>query len=364
MAPMEPWERVWIDAETYSQDVHSYINCTECHGGTATNDMTLAHEGMVTEVVSTPEVCGRCHIDNGEPAFNSLHNTLQGYDTALYARSAPEHYATLEEMQSNHCTSCHATCGDCHVSQPGSVGGGLLEGHSFISTPSMSRNCTACHGSRVKDEYYGAHEEVPSDVHFRARMSCDDCHTGDEMHGMTGASLNHRYDGPREPTCESCHEEQVGEESGIREHEVHETDRVACQVCHSTTYINCVNCHVEQTEAGVPFFSVENSYLGFFIGKNPNQTEDRPYAYVPVRHVPIDRDSFSFYGENLLPNFDARPTWVYTTPHNIQRVTPQAEKCRNCHSNEEFFLTVDQIAPEEIEANQEVIVDEIPSMRQ
>ncbi len=360
MAPVEPWERVWIDAETFTDDVHSYINCTECHGGEAVADYEQAHDGLVTEVVNSPEVCGRCHVDNGEAAFNSLHNTLAGYDTALYERSVPENHAVLEEMQANHCNSCHATCGDCHVSQPSSVGGGLLEGHTFVREPSMSRNCTACHGSRVKNEYYGSNEGIPSDVHFRARMDCADCHTADNMHGMGMTEVNHRYDGPQEPSCESCHENVINPDSEIFEHAKHEPDTMACQVCHSTSYINCVNCHVEQTEDGVPFFTVEDNFMGFFVGRNPEITAARPYKYVPVRHVPIDHDSFSFYGENLLPNFDNRPTWVYATPHNIQLLTPQTDRCRTCHANEEVFLMQEDVASDEWAANQDVMLVEAP----
>lgn len=358
MAPVEPWERVWIDAETFAGDVHSYINCTECHGGSAVDDFDAAHEGLVTEVVNSPEVCGRCHVDNGVPAFNSLHNTLRGYDTALYARSTPENHAAIEEMQANHCNDCHATCGDCHVSQPSSVGGGLLEGHVFVPEPSMSRNCTACHGSRVRAEYFGENEDVPSDVHFRARMSCTECHDADAMHGMgMGEDINHRYDGAQQPSCESCHEDMMREDSDIEMHAEHEPDTMACQVCHSTVYTNCVNCHVEQSEEGVPFFTVEDHFLGLYIGMNPEPTEERPYRYVLVRHVPIAPDSFSFYGDDLLPNFDERPTWLPATPHNIQRVAPQAEDCDSCHDNEDIFLTRRAVEREEREANRDVIVD-------
>lgn len=360
MAPSEPWERIWIDAELYANDVHSYINCTDCHGGQAVDDMAEAHSGMRTEAVTSPETCGRCHVDVGPSGFDSLHNTLRGYDTALYARSAPEHYQALETMEANHCNSCHATCGDCHVSQPSSVGGGLLEGHTFVQTPSMSRNCTACHGSRVKNEYYGSNEGVPSDVHFRARMSCTECHAGDEMHGMGMEDVANRYDGAQQPTCESCHEDVIGENATVFEHKKHDGNQVACQVCHSTTYTNCVNCHVEQSAEGVPFFTVEDYSLGFYIGLNPIPSDERPYKYVPLRHVPVDPDSFSFYGENLLPNFDSKPTWVYTTPHNIQRITPQAETCHSCHYNDAVFLTADKVAPEELQANQAVIVDKAP----
>ena len=67
------------------------------------------------------------------------------------------------------------------------------------------------------------------------------------------------------------------------------------------------------------------------IGLNTDQTDERPWEYVLVRHVPISPESFEFYGDDLLSNFDARPTWLEATPHNIQRVTPQAEACENCH---------------------------------
>ena len=134
-------------------------------------------------------------------------------------------------------------------------------------------------------------------------------------------------------------------------HEVHGTEVLSCQTCHSTTYTNCVNCHVERNEAGAPFYRVEEHSLGFFLGLNPNRSAERPYRYVPLRHVPVDIDSFSFYGEDLLTNFDALPTWVYATPHNIQRITPQAESCVSCHGNDEVFLTQDKVDPEEWAAN-------------
>jgi hypothetical protein len=363
VAPVEPWERVWIDVETYTEDIHSLINCTECHLGQSVDDMELAHEGMVSSPTADAErTCGSCHPKITEAAKNSLHNTLAGYDTVVYERSLPEVHPVIEEMESYHCNDCHASCGDCHVSQPASSGGGLLEGHLFLEEPSMSRNCTACHGSRVKDEYYGAHEEFPSDVHFRARMSCNDCHTADEMHGMN-MDATHRYDGAPEPSCESCHEDQVGVGSGIYQHEIHGTETLSCQTCHSVGYTQCTNCHVERTEdSDIPFYSVESHELDFAIAKNILRSADRPWDYNVVRHVPIDIDSFSFYGENLLANFDARPTWAYATPHNIQRNTPQTESCLTCHSNDDVFLTEAKVVPEEWEANRAIMLEEAPPL--
>ncbi|MCC7206897.1 MAG: hypothetical protein IT323_06300 [Anaerolineae bacterium] len=359
---MEPWQRVWIDADTFPQDIHSQINCTACHAGQLSDDMETAHTGLVARPAANAETtCGKCHTDVTPASMNSLHTTLHGYDTVLYERSAPEHYAAIEEAETYHCNSCHTTCGDCHISQPASVGGGLLSGHTFVERPPMSQTCTACHGSRVKNEYYGLNEGIPGDVHFRARMSCVDCHTGDEVHGV-GMTPDHRYDGAQGPSCESCHVEQIGVGSGVREHEVHPPTVLACQVCHSTTYTNCVNCHVEKNEEGAPFYTVEEHSLEFLIGRNPIQNAQRPYRYVPVRHVPIDIDSFSFYGADLLPNFDSRPTWTYSTPHNTQLRAPQADHCTACHGNDAVFLTADKVAPEELAANAPVIVETAPPL--
>ncbi|MCD4686552.1 MAG: hypothetical protein K8S97_11515 [Anaerolineae bacterium] len=365
MPPVEAWEKVWINPETYGADFHAYIKCTACHDGNPDGDFETAHVDLILDPSANPQSpCIMCHEEITTAAADSLHNTLAGYDTALYERSAPDYHETLEGMESYHCDSCHATCGDCHISQPNAVGGGLLDGHAFVPTPPMSQTCTACHGSRVKNEYYGLNEGAKGDVHLRqARLACTDCHTSNEMHGMGEFNaLTHRYDDPAEPRCEACHADQIGQLSGIPMHLLH-GDKLACQVCHSTSYTNCTNCHVERTEDDIAFFTVEDHSLGFYIGRNPLQTEERPYEYVPVRHVPIDPDSFSFYGDDLLPNFLDRATWTHATPHNIQRTTPQTETCGACHGNEEIFLTIDKVdEAERGGANLDVIVEEVPPM--
>jgi thiosulfate/3-mercaptopyruvate sulfurtransferase len=306
-------------------------------------------------------VCGTCHIDVQEAHQDSLHAALTGYDTALYERSTPDNHPTLEAAEEGHCNNCHATCGQCHVSQPTSVGGGLLDGHEFLSTPPMSRTCTACHGSRVGDEYTGGNEGYPADVHLTGeRMNCADCHTGDEMHGE-GIESAHRYEGARAPLCETCHEDALTADSGIEQHTIHGQE-VACEVCHSVAYKNCSSCHVARTDEGIPFFETADTWMDFRIGLNPVRTAERPWQYVLVRHVPIDPESFAFYGDNLLPNFDLRPTWLYATPHNTQASTPQNEECTNCHGNSSLFLTASAVTAEERDANASVIVAQPPSI--
>jgi thiosulfate/3-mercaptopyruvate sulfurtransferase len=243
---------------------------------------------------------------------------------------------------------------------PTNLGGGLTAGHEFKKIPPMNLTCTGCHGSRIENEYKGKNRPVPADTHWiKGGMPCFDCHSADEMHGALGEAI-HRYDGAPVPGCQDpdCHP-GVAPGDGIANHTDFHFEAVSCQVCHSTTYKNCYSCHVAQEE-GVPFFKIEPSVMGFKIGYNPLQSEDRPWKYVPVRHVPIDPESFAYYGDDLLPNFDALPTWKYATPHTIQRNTPQTETCDACHGNAELFLTADDVLPEELEANQDVIIEEIP----
>jgi hypothetical protein len=378
--PLEAWEKVLLDSEDFLESVHGGVGCTTCHGGANEPDKEIAHTDMIRDPSAAPETtCGQCHPDLIEPHTQSLHATLEGYTTVMAARSNaddPETWGHIEEMMGNHCETCHTTCGQCHVSQPTSVGGGLLDGHTFLATPPMSRTCTACHGSRVGNEYLGKNEGFMADVHFReGRMACVDCHDSAEMHGEpadcaschTGpesdaphAPATHRYAGIQSPRCESCHIEAASGLDNIDQHGLH-NGQLSCQVCHSVSYKSCDGCHTQLNEEGVPFFETDGSYMTFLIGQNTLQSYERPYAYVPVRHVPIAEDSFDYYGEDLLSNFVSEPTWRYTTPHNIQRNTPQTETCNACHGNADLFLTADKVSVDERYANQEVIIDKIPN---
>ena len=340
--------------------MHGRYGCVTCHGGTGgTDEKEAAHEGMVREPASA-EACADCHPEQVAADASSLHSNLAGYTTVLSARSAPDKMAQIDVMMGNHCEDCHSSCGQCHVSRPTNLDGGLLAGHLHKDPPPMNLTCTGCHGSRVEDEYKGKNEGVKADVHWvKGGMPCFDCHTEDEMHGKVG-EFDHRYDGPPTPSCRDadCHADVAPGDAVPNHTEVH-FEALSCQVCHSTTYKTCYGCHVG-LEGGTPYFKVEPSQMTFKIGHNPRQGPDRPWEYVPLRHVPIARDSFEYYGQDLLPNFDAVPTWKYATPHNIQRNTPQTESCDACHGNAEIFLTADDVLPDELAANKDTIVREVP----
>ena len=356
------WELVYLDNQEFLETMHGRYGCISCHGGTGD---TLLKEVAHTELIrepSTAGLCGECHADEVSTAENNLHASLTGYRTVLFTRSGSADTGLLETMLGNHCDSCHtATCGQCHVSRPAGLGGGLVAGHLFRDTDATNIACAGCHGSRVEDDYKGQSGSGQSDVHWnQAKMLCTDCHVAPDFHGTEEEHV-HRYDGRLDPSCEAlgCHPD-VAEDDGIEQHGDSHLKNLSCQACHSAAYKNCYGCHVG-VDDGVPGFTLESAQVAFKIGRNPIQGRYRPWKYVPVRHVPIVQDSFSYYGENLLPNFDALPTWKYATPHTIQRITPQNESCNACHGNADVFLTAGDVAPEELNANKRVIVEEIPA---
>jgi thiosulfate/3-mercaptopyruvate sulfurtransferase len=373
---MESWEKVLVNRDRFIPTVHGRFPCTSCHGGNSSEDKDIAHKGLNPNPSQGPEVvCGECHPDIAHTFENSLHSTVRGFMTALDERTVPSDHENLSQMFSANCSTCHNTCGDCHVSQPKSVGGGLYDGHTFQRTPPMDLSCNACHGSRVSNEFIGKNAGLPPDLHYlQANMNCLNCHTGREMHGDPGscnschpgpesASLplpDGRYDGVQSPRCETCHVNVSTGQDDVLMHRMHGS-KLSCQVCHSVAYTNCEGCHVSTDElTGNPIHELDESYSAFLIGKNPIVSYDRPYLYVPVRHVPVTPDSFESYGIDLLTNFGKAPTWKYTTPHNIQLRTPQSKSCNSCHGNQDLFLTADKLSGNELIANEDVIVDQIP----
>jgi thiosulfate/3-mercaptopyruvate sulfurtransferase len=357
---LEAWEKVFISDAKFVDSIHGSQGCIACHGGTSgATDKDAAHQGVVNDPDSA-EVCGACHSAIVKADANSLHTTLAGYTTVLEARGSASTMPQIEEMRANHCNSCHTTCGQCHVSRPTTVGGGLSAGHEFKKIPPMNQSCTGCHGSRIEDEYKGKNEGVKADVHWvPGGNSCFTCHSEDQMHGVSDGG-DTRYAGAQNPACTECHDVKAGEGSIL--HTADHLETMSCQVCHSTTYKNCYSCHVAQKD-GTRYYKIEDSVMSFKIGLNTLQSKDRPWKYVVVRHAPVDPDSFDYYGDNLMPNFSAVPTWKYATPHNIQRKTSQTVTCNSCHGNTELFLTAADLLPYEVEANQSVIVTEIPAKR-
>ena len=371
MEQLAPHEKVFVNKRWLTEDpVHSSVGCVQCHGGDPTDaDWRTAHN-TVSKDPSWDNLtgsCGMCHSDIATKFATSLHATLQPYVLTIEMRSSreirgarrgQESSQTLQKVDAareSHCMSCHSSCGQCHVSRPESVEGGLLASHAIVKRPPMQETCAACHGSRVDREFFGKNEGMSADVHRQKYMKCGDCHSGDEMHG-DGKEYENRYAVENRARCASCHESIYTEQNAsLTQHVIHR-DSVSCQVCHSMPYKNCYSCHVGKDDNGLNYFKTEPSVMGFKIGLNPLKSADRPEDFVTVRHVPIDHGLFDFYVEDGLANFDSLPTWKMATPHTISRKTPQNESCDSCHGNREIFLQESDVRPAYLNANRNVIV--------
>lgn len=366
MTPLAPHEKIFVDSEFAEDENHGLMGCEECHGGDPNEpDWKKAHNDVVRDPSYTDlsETCGICHEDIAENFPTSLHASHVPFKTIIGARTSDDEavYPKVDAAREAHCTSCHSTCGQCHISRPAAVGGGLLDSHLFQKSPPMHTVCTACHGSRIEKEYMGKNKGIPPDVHKTKYFKCKKCHTADEMHG-DGNEYANRYEVENAPKCKNCHEDIYADTAeNARQHQLHK-DRVSCQVCHSMPYKNCFSCHFGKDKLGYKYFKTKGSTLQFKIGLNPLQSDKRPEKFVTLRHVPVDHGSFRFYVDNGLTNFDRLSTWKLATPHNIQRKTPQNASCNACHGTAALFLLEKDVKPEYLNANRTVILaaDQIP----
>lgn len=409
MVPLEPWEKVYIklfgNQTSYADidETHASIGCVTCHGGKEPAEFESAHDIEIFGFIKDPSImaesnCTPCHSEIVATNVNSMHSKAWGEQTTIAQRElgADKNHNDFEQCSieltegfSRECASCHTTCGQCHVSRPNSVAGGFIDSHRFKKTPDQTNNCLACHGSRIATDFEGLLEDNSPDVHYNKYMKCWDCHKED-MHADASNSES-RYHLPDLPQCKDCHSETIDSNTYHIIHWPEESKGLSCYVCHSQPYNNCNSCHTKNTDGdlsewwqtGYAESSTETDvhtgaggykeYPDFKIGYNYNQ-ELHDGKYIVVRHIPIVRNSYSPWGHEQLANYDARPTWEYTSPHNIQRFTTQTDTAggvscsASCHltgdkaqDNVQRFLwqiDVETDYPDESTANEPVVVDD------
>ncbi len=367
---IEPFDRVYMGGTGYSEfklSYHGKMNCVDCHNGIdKTGDKKTAHSGDFISHPSThaDEKCANCHPDIVARTKNSIHEQGWGQKSMVYTRYGVSNFDQLpEELKAGYktnCAKCHGTCGDCHVNRPKAGGGGLYKGHKFSKTPDMTDNCIACHISRGGHAYLGVGAGTIPDVHFtKAGYKCTTCHKGNEVHG-DGNIYDQRYKMPLMPECTNCH---AGLQTVNTYHQMH-YNTFSCNTCHSQDYNNCGSCHVGGDGARIP------SYLGYKIGMNPIP-ETKNYKLALLRRSLTAPDTWSQYGVLNLAQFDAKPTFKYTTPHNIKRWTVRTQvdagkacydKCHiikegTSYRNKELYLFRSDLQDWEINADLGIIVD-------
>lgn len=399
----ETYDRVVMrgdDYEAFRLSTHGKLGCTKCHGGNNdTGDKYEAHDDTWTSTPSMyhQENCASCHEDESNGFVTSIHNgTGQKRKVAMRSSAAHTGSADFDKLPqhqidgyNNKCATCHGTCGNCHVVRPKINGGGLARGHRFSSTENPKGDsdwdsdwynvCVKCHVSRGGHAFLGSGSDMDSTIvadYHRSELgyTCLSCHDGMELHG-DGKPVEQRYEYSELPTCEGCHD-QIHPDLATDNlyHTEHYTD-FQCQICHSQDYNSCGICHVKDGHADI------GSHLDFKIALNPIP-ELKEGEFALVRRTLAHPDNWTGYGEDLeYQNFDAFPTFNYTTPHNILERTKRTQEpegededrdnCyRNCHIrneggtliNSEYYLWADSLATFEASATGPITVDgELPS---
>jgi len=377
----EPYDRVILSGDGYSDfknSVHGKLGCVTCHNGIENaDDKDHAHSGdfIASPSLNAEEKCASCHPDVVARTTNSTHEQGWGQKSMVSLRygngTGPEAFASLPEdlkhgYESN-CQSCHGTCAECHITRPAAGGGGLSAGHKFTKTPDMRKNCTTCHVSRGGHAYFGEGIGTVPDVHLTgAGYTCMECHSKNEIHG-DGNYYDQRYKNQLKPECEDCH-------TDLNNANLYHTMHISsfnCQTCHSQDYNNCGNCHIGTDEG-----ARVSAHLKFKIGMNPIP-DIKPYKMATLRQSLMGRDSWDQYGVDDMSNFDIRPTYKYTTPHNIIRWTKRTmvdstidsghpDCAQACHIikdsegnliNNQYYLFESDLDDYEIPANKGIVVD-------
>jgi len=339
----EPYDRVYMGGEgyeAYKQSGHYALGCTACHNGVDnTADKNEAHSGdfLRHPSVMAEQKCATCHSAIVNNFKTSLHNgTGQKRKVAIRSGlSGPQDFDQLPAHQiegyNANCATCHASCGDCHIVRPPIGGGGLTQGHNFIKTPDMISVCVTCHVSRGGHAYLGVAAGTKPDVHLtKAGFVCINCHPASDLHG-DGNPVEQRYAYANLPECVQCHTSVAGSNTY---HSMHIND-FNCQVCHSQDYNNCGSCHIHGDGARVP------AYMGFKIAGNPLPDLKPGFELTLVRRTLAAPDNWSVYGVPEYANFNAFPTYNYTSPHNILKWTSRTEVASgkacssNCHIRNE-----------------------------
>ncbi len=376
----EPYDRVFMggdDFKTYKATAHGKLACTQCHNGVdKTGDKNVAHSGNFVAHPSTihEEKCGQCHSSITSKFKNSIHFNGWGQKRKVTLRSGLAGSQDFDKLPAHQikgynskCATCHASCGECHVVRPQAGGGGLAKSHIFSKQPDYYSVCITCHSSRGGHAFLGMASGTQADVHrTKLGYTCISCHSKDELHGDDGLKHNTRFEVPSLPQCTDCHKDISSSNSY---HSVHMSN-LSCNTCHSQNYNTCGSCHIGGEGARI------TSHLEFKMAMNPIKNIKKDFNIALVRRTLAAPDNWVLYGVPQYANFEAVPTFNYTTPHNILKWTTrtavgQGKKCyENCHivkegeeyKNKSLYLFKSDLYDWEMKATEGITVDgKLPS---
>lgn len=229
-------------------------NCIACHAGNPDAAIeAAAHDGLIAfpgDLATAERACGSCHAGRVAGVRGNLMHTGRGIvrktRAALSESSGAGHPANFQSLGHGVTDSMlRKQCASCHLGQPKrnhaldvtrDRGGGCLachvneypkDAHPALTTRVDDGRCFGCHSrsGRIALSYTGlaeipppagdgvrpalrladgrAVENRPADVHYRAGMSCIDCHTSVGLMGDAGDAKHQRE--AVDIACTDCH---------------------------------------------------------------------------------------------------------------------------------------------------------------
>ncbi len=325
--PETYFRRYLVDKAVFDKDPHFMNGCASCHkGDPKSDDQEKAHRGIIKRPSADLKVCGECHEGIAANFRTSLHYTVRGLSNKFSGRlSEKEKKIFSDKVFAQSCKTCHASCGDCHVSSPSIKGvrNGFIKGHGFVKKDE-GKTCAVCHGGSVHPEYIGQYSGSP-DAHHIKKMTCTDCHKKVQLHG-DGLEYKNKNKVKNRPMCRDCHKSGNEAKTTARlAHAKHE-GKVSCYGCHvHGKYGNCYNCHEGSRASLSP---------GFMLGTDPLDKK----MLTTLRAIPITRETFLKSGIKM-EKFDEEVDFRAAPVHNIKKSTERTRSCDICHINKKDFLT-------------------------
>jgi hypothetical protein len=153
------------------------------------------------------------------------------------------------------------------------------------------------------------------DVHFKAEMTCMDCHTLREIHGDSTLYKSMKEPGAMDVTCEQCHDKV----SDSKAHTVH-GDKLDCKACHVRHVISCNNCHVETMLKEKKRVAQSVTGWKFLMNYKGKVTSANMQTFVAP----------------------GNKTFMIFAPQFSHSVKKEGDKCEDCHGNENVKKVVAQ----------------------
>ena len=367
---------------SYTVYKHGRAGCLDCHGPSSPDSESplesVLHDNLIKfpgELSRAEQTCGACHGEHVKGVLHSPMSTGAGMVEKtrrvfedLYPGDREFHITRLDHKNRAADSYMAQLCASCHLHRAKSAsgvlrgdakGGGCLachlrtvqvDAHPDLGATESDRVCFNCHSrsGRISLNYSGLAEltsesdlsagspgghpsqilpdgrtvyKLESDVHFRAGIRCQDCHSGRQVMGMKAKNEKSGKDSVR---CVDCHKLTPDQDHR----------RLSCESCHTRWAPTCFGCHIE-FEPGTNSFNhitgttepgAWREFSSEFRAELPAlgvRADGKIAPFIPGMKLSIDKSRFSGLKNDIIE----KNIFVDFSAHTIGR----SRSCLSCH---------------------------------